>query len=210
MSLRREHVEGITAVGMWVIVLIMGWKHTAASVSQEKEEENSFENDEPTDLNETDSGYWLTPDQDYEIIPTERTCSYCCTGGGKIHPLEHFTCYPCCGFKICIDYMRKNAKGCGECITQIPYDENALCWVKKRLSVSCDPDRLTHLLGTIFIRGCHTYLDELILLPLYDRRPPPSQMLAIMNPPNIQRGVDYLTSAAEHGVIAAMLDLADT
>jgi len=203
------------------IVLVMIQKY--ASVSREKEDEDPSiehpaeefpsENDEPASLNETDSGYWLTPDRDYEIIPTERTCFYCCTDGGKVHPLEHFTCYPCCGYKICIDCMRKNAKFCGECLTQIPYNENALLWVKKRPSASSsygDPDRVTHLLGMIFIRGSQTYLDELILLPLYDRRPPPSQMLAIMNPPNIQTGVNYLTSAAEHGVIAAMLELADT
>lgn len=35
-------------------------------------------------------------------------------------------------------------------------------------------------------------------------------MLAIMNPPNIQRGVEYLKCSAENGVISAMLDLADT
>lgn len=31
-----------------------------------------------------------------------------------------------------------------------------------------------------------------------------------MNPPNVQLGVDYLTTAAEAGVIAAMLDLGNT
>ena len=59
--------------------------------------------------------------------------------------------------------------------------------------------------------GAHTYLDELVQKPYYEYKKlqPPPEMLAVMNPPNVQRGVEYLEVAANDTVIGAMLDLAD-
>jgi hypothetical protein len=51
-------------------------------------------------------------------------------------------------------------------------------------------------------------MDELIHIPLYQPLQSPSMILAMMNPPMVQKGVEYLEEAAKRGVIAAMLDLA--
>eukprot|EP00957_Ditylum_brightwellii_P064834 4918704-Ditylum_brightwellii.AAC.2 len=59
--------------------------------------------------------------------------------------------------------------------------------------------------------GAHTFLDELLFMPKYryEKLKPPSFMLAVMNPPNVERGVRFLEEAAEHENISAMIDLAD-
>eukprot|EP00567_Pseudictyota_dubia_P004865 CAMPEP_0197451846 /NCGR_PEP_ID=MMETSP1175-20131217/30310_1 /TAXON_ID=1003142 /ORGANISM="Triceratium dubium, Strain CCMP147" /LENGTH=727 /DNA_ID=CAMNT_0042984697 /DNA_START=273 /DNA_END=2456 /DNA_ORIENTATION=- len=172
-----------------------------------------------TEPDVSDDGYWLSLDRDFTVVPTHQTCYYCCEEG-KEHPLEHFACYPCCGYKICLDCMRKpdNMKFCGECLTKCvnmeDRNEKALPWMQERIEsppVLGKKSMHMHLLvGRLFISGCHTFLDELMRQPIYDRLPPSSEFLAIMNPTNVELGVKYLLVAAEDGIIMAMLDLADT
>lgn len=160
----------------------------------------------------TDHGYWLNLDRDFTVIPPEHTCFYC-SKEGKVHPLEHFACYPCCGYKICLDCMKKNSTSCGECLTNIPRgNENAILWIQARMARGSSMYKTVqhHLVGRCYIQGCHTFLDELVMQPIYERQRPPNQIMAIMNPPNVQIGVNNLMRSAEDGSIAAMLDLADT
>ena len=67
-----------------------------------------------------------------------------------------------------------------------------------------------HLLGRIHIKNCHTHLDEFLRQPICKQLPLTPLMLAIMNPPNMQKGVEHLTLAVEGGYFATMLDLAET
>ena len=152
------------------------------------------------------SGWRVELNGDLVAMPSTRECYYC-SKEGKTHPLEHFVCYPCCGYKVCRGCV---SDFCGECLTRIPWGNvSALSFIRDRIRTDV-VHRDEHLLlrGRVYVYGCHLFLDELIRIPLYERLVPPCMLLATMNPPMVKSGVDYLEKAAERGVIAAMLDLA--
>lgn len=177
---------------------------------------NSLDAPPPKDEDDNpavDNGYRMVPDQGCRVIPTQRDCFYCCEEG-KTLPIELFAMYPCCGYQLCLDCMNTRIANdhscCGECMTNLPRNGHALLWLEENFdSVYGHKDIKMHLLERVHVRGCHTYLDELMRMPLYQRLPQPGMLLAFMNPPDVDKGVQYLTMAAENGLIAAMLDLAD-
>jgi TPR repeat protein len=105
---------------------------------------------------------------------------------------------------------------CLECFKKFPEGSNAsaLLWLYDLLDRRdfrfIDKKSVYHHIGRVRINGDHTFFDELLIMPLYDRLPPACFPLALMNPPNVQEGVRFVTMAAEDGRIPAMLDLADT
>lgn len=145
-------------------------------------------------------------------IPSTRLCFYCCSEGRE-HPLEHFLRYPCCGNYICKACIKLG--DCGECLTQLPVGNfYALQWIDANTNstrLSWESDRRQHLISRLYIRGIHTFLDELILMPEYSyKKNDSSQILALLNPPNVQGGVEILENATKNNEsIAMMLDLAD-
>eukprot|EP00977_Amphora_coffeiformis_P013475 scaffold3570_cov227-Amphora_coffeaeformis.AAC.9 len=183
-----------------------------------------------TDFNETHmdgsgkekepSGWMVSVDQDYQVLPTTKICPLCANkkGNDGLNPLEAFVRYPCCCIHsddLCKGCMWEHKGHCGECITNIPQgNKYAISWLLDRISkhlgpAMCHRGKLYHLLGRVFLYGSGTFLDELQRMPIYERMEPPNTLLAMMNPPNVQQGVNYLTMAADEGSIPAMLDLAD-
>lgn len=157
-----------------------------------------------------DDGYKVHIDMNTAIKPTQRYCYYCCKEG-KLHPIEHFTQYPCCGYMICLECIKmpQNSKWCGECLTSIPFgqDVHATSWLANRKSYN--RDHFDYYMARIFIRGTWTFVDELMTESIYGRKEPPSIHLALSNPPDVATGVALMSQLAEKGSLCAMLNVAE-